>query len=112
MALIGVRDLARRTREVIEQVERSGEIALVTKHGRPSVAIVPIDAERIEDLLLANAAEFVRGMRLADEEVASGRTTSLSEVLLAGASRRSRRDHGRRPTARSKSRRSTTRSTR
>ncbi|MGI8615495.1 MAG: type II toxin-antitoxin system prevent-host-death family antitoxin, partial [Actinomycetota bacterium] len=53
--LIPVRDLARRTREVLDEVERTGRVTIVTRQGRPAVALVPIDSADLEDFVLASA---------------------------------------------------------
>lgn len=65
----------------IDEVERTGQPALVTRHGRPAVAIVALDVAGLENLVLANAPGFVRAMRRADEELAHGTTRPLSALL-------------------------------
>jgi prevent-host-death family protein len=81
MPMIPVRDLARRTREVLDDVERTGRVAIVTRQGRPAVAIIPLDAEALEDHVLAGARDYLDAMREADEDLASGRTRSLGAVM-------------------------------
>lgn len=81
MNTLGIRELARNTSRVIEDVARSKEPALVTRHGRPMVAVVPIDQDELEDWILANAPEFVEGMKEAERELLEGRTYSLEEVM-------------------------------
>lgn len=81
MNTIGVRELARNASRVVENVARSKEPALVTRHGRPTVAVVPIDQDELEDWILANAPEFVEGMKEAQRELLAGRTHSLEEVM-------------------------------
>jgi prevent-host-death family protein len=81
MNTIGVRDLSRHPGEVIGEVERTGRPVLVTRRGRPAVAVVAVSPEDLEDFILANAPEFVRGMRRADEELAAGEARPLGEVL-------------------------------
>ncbi len=81
MGAIGIRELSRRTRDVIEEVERTGRPVLITRYGRPAVAIVSVDPAELEDFILANAPEFTRGMRQADEELAAGETRALRDVV-------------------------------
>jgi prevent-host-death family protein len=81
MDTIGVRDLSRHPADVIDEVERTGRPVLVTRRGRPAVALVAVNPEELEDFILANAPEFVRGMGLADQELAAGETRPLGEVL-------------------------------
>jgi prevent-host-death family protein len=76
---VNVRELARNTSKVIDEVSRRRRATLVTRGGRPVAAVVPIDADALEDWILANAPEFVEGMRLADEEMRQGKTVWLDE---------------------------------
>ena len=88
MAAVNVRELARNTSKVIDAVERSKRPAIITRSGRPVAAVVPIDPDALEDWILANAPEFVEGMRAADEEFRRGETISMDE-LFARIERRS-----------------------
>jgi hypothetical protein len=51
---------------------------VVTKLGRPAAVLLPI--EEAEDLVLANADEYVRMRRQARAAYAKGRTTSLDDL--------------------------------
>ncbi len=77
MVTVNVRELARNTSKVIDDVSKRRKRILVTRAGRPVAAVVPIDADALEDWILANAPEFVEGMRLADEEMRRGETKWL-----------------------------------
>jgi antitoxin (DNA-binding transcriptional repressor) of toxin-antitoxin stability system len=79
--IIGIRELARQVSRLIGDVESSREPALITRHGKPIAMIVPVDAEAVEDLVLASGPEFVAAMREADAELAAGKTRSLDDVL-------------------------------
>jgi prevent-host-death family protein len=83
MATVNIRELARNTSKVIDDVARRHRATLVTRSGRPVAAVIPIDSEALEDWILANAPEFVEGMRLADEEMKRGETVSLDDLLAA-----------------------------
>lgn len=63
---------------VIDNVE-GGRGYVITKRGRPAAVLLPI--EEAEDLVLANADEYVRMRREARAAYARGRTTSLSELV-------------------------------
>lgn len=79
---VSIRELANNASAVVDEVATSGRPAVVTKHGRPVAALVPIDQEALEDWVLANAPEYVVNMAQADEEIARGeRGTPLDEVL-------------------------------
>lgn len=108
MPLIPVRDLARRTREVLDDVERTRRIAIVTRKGRPVAALIPIDADDLEDFVLAGAQDYLTAMREADEDLAEGLTRPLDELIARPRrSKRSGTPEGQRKpaTARSSSRR-------
>ena len=77
MAEIGVKELKATASSVIEQVE-AGASYVVTKRGRPAAVLLPI--EDAEDLVLANADEYVRMRRQARAAYAKGRTTRLEQL--------------------------------
>ncbi len=81
MASVNVRELARNTSKVIDDVTHRRQATLVTRDGLPVAALVPIDADALQDWILANAPEFVEGMRLADEEARRGDTVSFDDLL-------------------------------
>ncbi len=77
MAEIGVKELKATASAVIEEVE-GGAAYIVTKRGRPAAVLLPVD--EAEDLVLANADEYVQMRRTARHAYAKGRTTSLKDV--------------------------------
>jgi len=77
MAEIGVKELKATTSAVIEHVE-AGTAYVITKRGRPAAVLLPID--EAEDIVLANADEFVRMRRAARRAYARGRTSSLEQL--------------------------------
>jgi antitoxin (DNA-binding transcriptional repressor) of toxin-antitoxin stability system len=83
MSTIGIRELARHASSIISDIEQSKEPALITRHGRPVVYMLPVDSEGFEDFVLAHAPEFVDGMALADAELAAGETVSLADARAA-----------------------------
>jgi prevent-host-death family protein len=62
---------------VIEEVE-GGAAYVVTKRGRPAAVLIPV--EEAEDLVLANADEYLRMRRAGRTAYAKGRTTDLKDV--------------------------------
>ncbi|SRR6266540_5429021 len=81
MASVNVRELARNTSKVIDDVERRKRPAIITRGGRPVAAVIPIDSGALEDWILANAPEYVEGMRKADEELRRGETVGMDELF-------------------------------
>jgi prevent-host-death family protein len=77
MAEIGVKNLKATASAVIEQVE-AGTSYVITKRGRPAAVLLPV--EEAEDLVLANADEYLRMRREARRAYTKGRTTSLADL--------------------------------
>ena len=93
MAAVNVRELARNTSKVIGDVARRKRPTIITRAGRPVAAVIPIDADALEDWILANSPEFVRGMQKADKELRLGQTVGMDEAFatLGQKVRRARR---------------------
>jgi len=82
MALIGSRALQRNTRDVLDAVER-GETQVIMRHGRPVAALVPIDEQEAQQLVLTTSPEFTeRRRQLAAEPQRPGTpfATSVREI--------------------------------
>ena len=77
MAEIGVKELKATASAVIERVE-GGAAYVVTKRGRPAAVLLPV--EEAEDLVLANADEYMGMRRLARSAYGQGRTTNLEDL--------------------------------
>ncbi len=77
MAEIGIKELKTTASSVIDQVEH-GAAFVITKRGRPAAVLMPVD--EAEDLVLANAGEYVKMRREGRAAYAGGRTTSLEEL--------------------------------
>jgi prevent-host-death family protein len=81
MTTVGIRDLARNASKIVGEVERTGKATVVTRRGRPTVAVVRIDQGELEDLILATAPEFVEAMREGEKEYREGETVPLDEAF-------------------------------
>lgn len=79
MAEIGIKELKAAASRVIDEVE-GGAAYVVTKRGKPAAVLLPID--EAEDIVLANAGEFVRMRRQGRTAYKAGRATRL--VALRG----------------------------
>lgn len=77
MAEIGVKQLKATASAVIDEVE-GGTAYVVTKRGRPAAVLLPV--EEAEDLVLANADEYIRMRRQARAAYAKRRSTNLKEL--------------------------------
>jgi len=78
VAEIGIKELKATASAVIEDVE-SGAAYIVTKRGRPAAVLLPI--EEAEDLVLANADEYLRTRREARADYAGGRAEALETLV-------------------------------
>lgn len=81
MPVVGIRELGRNASAIIRELRKTKKPTLITDRGQPVGLIYSVDADALEDFILANAPEFVEGMRRADEELATGQTHSLESVL-------------------------------
>ncbi len=78
---ISIRELARRSSRVVDDVVSSGRPAIITRRGKPVSAMIAIDPDELEDFVLANAPEYAAAMRDADADVKKGRFRSAAEVF-------------------------------
>lgn len=81
MATVGLRTLSRETRKVIEQLEESREPVLILRRGKPIAALVAVDGENLNQLLIEGLPEFIEERRQADEELGDAQTRPLAEVM-------------------------------
>jgi len=81
MSTISIRDLQRNTSGVVAAVADSKHAALVTRHGEPVAALVPIDAQDLEDYLLSKVPSFAEDMAAADQARANGEARSAVDVF-------------------------------
>lgn len=77
MAEIGIKDLKAGASRVIAEVA-AGTSYVVTKRGRAAAVIVPV--EDAEDIVLANAEEFVKMRRRARAAYSKGRSRRLEDL--------------------------------
>jgi len=77
MAEIGLRELKATASRVVDEVQ-AGASYVVTKRGRPAAVLMPV--EEAEDVVLANATEYVKLRRQARRDHASGRSVALDDL--------------------------------
>jgi prevent-host-death family protein len=86
VSLVSIRDLSRNPSAVVDEVERSGRPALVTRNGKPIAALVRIDQDQLEDWLLSTVAHPPIGLSLEEspEELpAAARTVDYGNRQLS-----------------------------
>jgi antitoxin (DNA-binding transcriptional repressor) of toxin-antitoxin stability system len=81
MAVIGIRDLSRKTREVFDQLEKNGEPVIVARHGKP-VAILSVPTKRqLVDADIAATPGFRGSLDQANRELAEGTAKSFDQFV-------------------------------
>jgi prevent-host-death family protein len=81
MGSITIRELSRRTSAVVSDVARTGRPTLVTRHGAPVVAVVPIDEAELEDFILSGTPSFADDLAEAQRAIAGGKTRPADAVF-------------------------------
>lgn len=81
MPTISIRELARRSSRVVDDVVTSGRPTIITRRGKPVSAMIAIDPDQLEDFVLANAPEYAAAMREANADLKKRRTRSAAKVF-------------------------------
>jgi prevent-host-death family protein len=77
MAEIGIKELKSGASRVVDEVA-AGRSYVITKRGQATAVLMPL--EEAEDLVLANAEEFVNARRRARTAYRRGQTKSLRDI--------------------------------
>jgi len=81
MATFSIRELTRNAGRVVDDVSRTRRPALVTRRGTPVAALVPLDPEELEDLVLARAPQILEDLAAGEADIAAGATVALGDAL-------------------------------
>jgi prevent-host-death family protein len=81
MTTVSIRDLARNASRVVRDVARTGRPALVTRHGKPMVAVVPIDQTEVDDFILSASPALAADLAAAEKALAAGKTPAADEIF-------------------------------
>lgn len=77
MNRVGIRELSQHAGQIIEAVVASGEPVLITNHGRPAVALVPVRE------VVQLRPEVLHRLSEADMELAQGQTYAGADALAS-----------------------------
>ena len=77
--LIGSRTLQREAKTILDRVEHGGESMVILRNGRAAAALVPVDQERAEAIVLGGSPRFERNRKR--RESATVRTERPFAVL-------------------------------
>ena len=74
-------EVKNRLSEVVDRLEREHGRVVITKHGKPSVVMLSLDdLESLEETLaILSSPALMAEIREAEDDVAAGRTTALSQ---------------------------------
>lgn len=78
VAEIGIKEFKASASSVIDRVAEEGIAYVVTRRGKPAAVLLPV--EDAEDLVLANADEFIRMRKRGRDEFRNGRTAKLKDL--------------------------------
>jgi prevent-host-death family protein len=81
MPIVGLRELSRETRQVIEQLEKDGEPVVVTRHGKAVAALTPVSDRQAAALALALVPEFTSIRDDAKQAIAAREGKPASQLL-------------------------------
>jgi PHD/YefM family antitoxin component YafN of YafNO toxin-antitoxin module len=81
MAAFSIREFARTASRVVEDVSRTKRRALVTQRGVLVAAVVPLDTERVENLVVPQHLGVLEDLAAGEADIAGGRTVSVRDAL-------------------------------
>jgi prevent-host-death family protein len=76
-----MRQLSQRTAEVIEEINKCGEPALITKHGRIIAMITPLADARVESIVLSSLVSNLINQNDAENGAGAPHAYSSEDVL-------------------------------
>jgi len=80
MRMVGVRELKNRLSHFLVEADREGAV-IVTNHGVPCAAIVPLSPDELEDFMIARSPRIRKMVRRGAAEIAKGKYVTLDELL-------------------------------
>lgn len=80
MRFANVKELQKDASGIISSVEH-GEDVIITKHGKPTAVIYPLNEDTIEDYLLQHSPKIRAKIEEGLRDIKAGRVTPLDELL-------------------------------
>lgn len=80
MLTVGVREFKDKTSEYIKKAKSEGSV-IVTNHGKPVAAVVPLEPDEVEDFLLAHSKKIQAMVKKGIKDVEAGRVYSVDKLL-------------------------------
>jgi prevent-host-death family protein len=80
MPVIGLRDLSRKTAEVVKELQSNGEPVIITKQGKPIATLTAVDETEAQNLVLSLAPDIRETSSTTEVEASPRKVRSLGEV--------------------------------
>ena len=81
MKIVGIREFSRSVSGIVEQVVDTRQPVLISRRGQPVAALVHVDQQALEDLILGNMEQFVADLDRADADLVAGRAREFDDVV-------------------------------
>lgn len=80
MKTVGIRELKNRLSHYLIEADEEGAV-IVTHHGVPRAAIVPLSPDELEDFIIVHSPRIRRMVRRGAAEIAMGKYVTLDQLL-------------------------------
>ena len=80
MTTVNTIELKTQANRLLNQVSTRHRVVLITRHGRPCAALVPVSNENLADLLWEYSPEVQKRLRIAMDELQDGKTQPLKKL--------------------------------
>ena len=81
MKTVNTVELKNHTNQLLRRVARGGQPIVVTLHGKPTAAMIPLTEEGLEDLVLQYSPALRRLIAEAEADIRAGRVVTWREFL-------------------------------
>jgi prevent-host-death family protein len=81
MQTVNTVELKNRTNAVLRRVRQRKQPIVVTHHGKPTAALIPVTEDDLDDLIMAYSPAFRKFIAEAEADVRAGRVVSWREFL-------------------------------
>lgn len=80
MVTAGVRELKNRTSEFLRRTRTEGPV-IITSHGKPVAAMIPLEPDEVEDFLLAHSPKIQAAVKRGMKDIEASRVHTVEELL-------------------------------
>jgi len=80
MKTVGIRELKNRLSQYLSEADEEGAV-IITHHGVPRAAIIPLSPDELEDFLIARSPRIRKMVQRGAAEIAAGSFATLDQLL-------------------------------